>query len=870
MADSHDPFPNVKEKLTARTKKSAFEKSRLEAEAKRLREEAETAAVYKDFVASFDQEPSGSSSGASGYGGARGSLGGSRGSTGGSRGGLRGVPPSGPGRRHFTSAPPRGGPTAISPSGPPNRKRNIDSAFEREEEVGVFGSAGLSDRDKRRLRESNTGLLAFENSAPPGRSKDQYSHGDDSGTPGLCIRIGNLRELFSDDSDTASKSHPKPTLHLASLPPTTTKPILTELLSATALKVDSIRIIPAPPPPGPSQPSPSVRKAASAIVTLSSETPSSDIDAAVSTLNGRYLGCGFWLGISRHLPSTVVGTVASGPPLVSVQTHPFGATPPALAARSLSRAPPVHRAGFAPPASFGPSNRGVSGGAGAGGGGSLQVHVEAPSDLKVLRLIHKTIESVLTHGPEFEALLMSSNTVKSDVRFSWLWDARSPEGVYYRWKLWEIISGTTRERKVAVDIFEPSSSLVTIWLPPRKTLKYEWAGTLRDVIEDEGFSSEELEDDRDDSDREEEMERPVGLMGSGDGRRGRGYLGVLERAKLIHLISRIPAQTSKVRRGDVGRVMAFAMEHAEGGMGEEVVAVLVGNDCQQVLKPLAFTKAAKREDASDYDNEGGSEKNNKENPDTSAAKVIGLWLISDILSNSSLGIRNAWRYRQLFDVALREKGVFNHLGKVWKGSGWGRMKAEKFRRGVVEGVLEWWEKWCIFPQSTQEEFLRAFTEPVDKEKTTSAPGPQPSTESTITSAPAAVPAAKSKWKAVEAKAEAFNVVSAVQPTEEEDVDGEPMEDDDVDGVPMVEDVDGEPMVEEDAEMEPETSSNQERLTAVGNDETASGSGEKLASGMAMQGFKIGSSTSGSIVKGGMGPRKRMRAEDMFADEDDSS
>lgn len=216
-----------------------------------------------------------------------------------------------------------------------------------------------------------------------------------------------------------------------------------------------------------------------------------------------------------------------------------------------------------------------------------------PQDLKVLRLIHKTIESVLTQGPEFEALLMSSEVVKNDAKFSWLWDARSPEGVYYRWKLWDIVSGTPGGG--AVDMFEPSSSLSTVWIPPKKGLKYEWTGSLKDVVEDDEFSSEDLEDDRDDSDREDEPERPVGLLGGGEGRRGRGYLGVLERAKLVHLIckkpcpqdseivadvrrtGRIPTQTSKVRRGDVGRVMAFAMEHAEGGMGEEVVAVLVGN-----------------------------------------------------------------------------------------------------------------------------------------------------------------------------------------------------------------------------------------------------------------------------------------------------
>lgn len=307
-----------------------------------------------------------------------------------------------------------------------------------------------------------------------------------------------------------------------------------------------------------------------------------------------------------------------------------------------------------------------------------------PQDLKVLRLIHKTIESVLTHGPEFEALLMSAETVKTDVKFSWLWDARSTEGVYYRWKLWEIVTGSSAAGRVAaVEVFEPSAQIAAIWIPPRRALKYEWAGSLKDVVEDEGFSSEELDDERDDSDREEEGERPVGLLG-GEGRRGRGYLGVLERAKLVHLISRIPTQTSRVRRGDVGRVMAFAMEHAEGGMGEEVVAVLVGN----ILKPLAFTKAAKIDSSDDEDDTPPKPTDENENY---AAKIIGLWLISDILSNSSLGIRNAWRYRQLFDTALREKRVFAHLGDVYRTPGWGRMKAEKFRRGVVEGVLEWWE-----------------------------------------------------------------------------------------------------------------------------------------------------------------------------------
>jgi U2-associated protein SR140 len=49
-------FPDVDSKLQAPTKKSLFERQKAEAEAKRLREEAETKAVYEDFVKSFDDE----------------------------------------------------------------------------------------------------------------------------------------------------------------------------------------------------------------------------------------------------------------------------------------------------------------------------------------------------------------------------------------------------------------------------------------------------------------------------------------------------------------------------------------------------------------------------------------------------------------------------------------------------------------------------------------------------------------------------------------------------------------------------------------------------------------------------------------------
>ena len=511
----------------------------------------------------------------------------------------------------------------------------------------------------------------------------------------------------------AAAAHPKPTLLLGSLPPSITRTAITDLLcTATAsttaaiaatntttsapapLKIDAVRIIPAPPPSGPAMPSSAIRKAASALVTLTADTPASDIDAAVSALNGRYMGYGFWLSIVRHLSSAVAGSAAAAIPSIGTPSHPFGARAPRPSHgrggqqhHNSHHSHHHHRGGVAPPSSFGQG----------GGGGrrerqqpptppsnALQIHVQAPGDLKTLKLIHRTIETLLTHGPEFEALLMSQDSVRHDPKFAWLWDARSEAGVYYRWKLWEILTGFSVDKPFTptVELFDTANS---VWIPPRRPLKYEFASSLEDVVDDYAFQSDEDDDGSDlehhhhhshshnrhqhqqqQSQQQSQSQHPHQQAGP------LSYLGVLERAKLLHLVARVPTTTSKVRRGDVGRVMAFAMEHAEGGRGEEVVAVLVAN----VLRPLAFTRAAPAASLE---------------ADASSAKIVALWLISDVLSNSSLGVRAAWRYRQLFENALRERRVFAHLGDIYRESGWGRMKAEKFRRMVVEGVLEGWE-----------------------------------------------------------------------------------------------------------------------------------------------------------------------------------
>lgn len=61
-------------------------------------------------------------------------------------------------------------------------------------------------------------------------------------------------------------------------------------------------------------------------------------------------------------------------------------------------------------------------------------------------------------------------------------------------------------------------------------------------------------------------------------------------------------------------------------------------------------------------------------------KLARLYLVSDVLHNSSAAIHNAWRYRMVFEAALPP--VFDHLHQVYR-SFESRMKAEAFRQQVA-------------------------------------------------------------------------------------------------------------------------------------------------------------------------------------------
>ncbi|KAH0556373.1 hypothetical protein GP486_005708, partial [Trichoglossum hirsutum] len=768
-------FPAIKSKLAAPTKKSVFERQKAEAEAKRRREEAETAAVYEDFVKSFEED-SGSASGSH--------VRSSAGSGGfGASAAIGGAP-----KRHFTV-----------PTGPAGGRGGVGHAGR-----GGFGHLGhdavtgppsrkrAHDGFQSRSRDNDQGLFAFEDSSTGPTAATAFQTSDDEDNEAA-------------DGRTAEHVTPKPTLQLSSLPPGTSPAVIKSLLPPI-LKVDAVRLIP------PSGPASTERKSLSAIVTLAKDTPATDIDTVVNALQNRYLGWGHYLSLARHLSSAALSSAPqiSGGAASALASLPFGAKPlPTGPGGSLNRAPPPHRGGFAPPSSFTPTGPGQFGRT-----PPLQVSVNPPSDLKQLKMIHKTIENLLRHGPEFEALLMSRQEVQREQKWAWIWDARSPGGVWYRWRLWEVLSGSQEGsgygRSVSNSypqyLFDGGAS----WMAPKRGLRFEYVTKLDEFVSDDDYDSSEDENSDDEDARRHHQNRYGGPPQDSDpaaaDNNGKAYLNPLRRSKLAHLLARLPTSTAKLRRGDVARVTCFAIEHAGEG-ADEVVDMIVSN----IEHPFSYTNANPdrrgNEENEDEDDGEGVRDRSKEKEDTSSSKLIALYLVSDILSSSSTsGVRHAWRYRQLFETVLRKRAIFEGLGRLDKELQWGRLRAEKWKRSV-QSVLTLWEGWCVFPQSSQEHFSTVFASPpptaAEKVTAAAASSQPPSGSGGISGA------LKSRWKTVDATATpeaadsptvdlgATPAIDSRKVVDESPggsgdggVDGEPMlvdEGEDIDGVPMEDD-----------------------------------------------------------------------------------
>ncbi|KAK5007857.1 hypothetical protein LTR16_005705, partial [Cryomyces antarcticus] len=204
-----------------------------------------------------------------------------------------------------------------------------------------------------------------------------------------------------------------------------------------------------------------------------------------------------------------------------------------------------------------------------------------------------------------------------------------------------------------------------------------------------------------------------------------------------------------------------------------------------------------------------------------------------------------------FETVLKQRKIFEGLGRLERELQWGRLRAEKWKRSV-NTVLTVWEGWSVFQPASHEHFAEMLTNPplTDVEKAIAIAKEK--------AAAGRKTAAKSKWKTVDAAEQEAVVnkpglgVKAV----EEDIDGEPLQDEDVEGEPMEEDLEGQPMEEdiEEEAMAEDTGNGQQNLSVQDVESAAedSSGGKTLALNMQRP---VG------------GRRQRPKAEDMFADSD---
>ncbi|KAG0040813.1 hypothetical protein BGZ82_008871 [Podila clonocystis] len=169
---------------------------------------------------------------------------------------------------------------------------------------------------------------------------------------------------------------------------------------------------------------------------------------------------------------------------------------------------------------------------------NTDVVVKKPTDSQALVYIHRVIEKVLLVGHEFEQALITKEA--HNPSFSFLTDFKSPEHIYYRWKLFSLSQGdtTTRWRTEPFKMVDGGP----VWVPPMMS-----------------FTDEVFEEDEKllDAHKDEFEKAPI------KGKLSRGARGFFE-AQLRLLSS---------QRRSIGRAMMFCMQHADAA--DEIVDILV-------------------------------------------------------------------------------------------------------------------------------------------------------------------------------------------------------------------------------------------------------------------------------------------------------
>ncbi|KAK7192739.1 hypothetical protein DPSP01_006837 [Paraphaeosphaeria sporulosa] len=441
--------------------------------------------------------------------------------------------------------------------------------------------------------------------------------------------------------------------------PSRVEELFAEFPSLKVVKVERI------PPSRPSSPSQRTRPSASMKVIFDKEATARDLDDAMNKMNDKkYLGKGYYLHLDRYLGGRSVST--------KQHEEPFGAT---LQDVEISK-------GYAPPPDLGGNNRDRM--REEMMNKRMLVTANAPPDLPTLRLIHQTIEGVIEGGTEFEAALMQDPQVQSSERFAWLFNQKHPLNRYYRWRLHEILSSTSRP-----DVFQRHPE----WRGPKEALMDEYASGLWDL--NHPYADEDSEDE-DDLPAHARTTLPVGDDYPGRAHTGYGIMPPRDRALLVWLLSTLPP--SSALSDEIASFSTFAVDHVSKGM-DEVVSLLVTN----IFQPFFLSKANPKLARAEFTEEEESRRRGQIPQLTTNA----LRIISDVALTTQKEPGMAYKYRGVIGSQLVDRKVFEYLERLPTQLEMGRL-AENQYRDDVNAILKVWMDEHLFEKESLEHIEQAF------------------------------------------------------------------------------------------------------------------------------------------------------------------
>lgn len=336
-----------------------------------------------------------------------------------------------------------------------------------------------------------------------------------------------------------------------------------------------------------------------------------------------------------------------------------------------------------------------------------------------------------------EACLMGQESIQQDERFAFLYDSESPEGIYYRYLLWtdgnplDLLQEKKRTGKATVRLFDdvPIDWNVTMGEVPFADLTQ-----LGHIMDHPSYESDRELFEESDDDAEKREFNTGRREGEGAPSRKKKHLNPRTLYLFTWKLSRMPTTQAKLNIGDVCLTSEFAINHAGEG-AEEIVDMLVlnvekpfnltscGIDCGYMNKVLAEADEDDYEpdeqlptiETPTHNSDRKTQSRNflvcrNDDIDLSQVKLVSLYLINDVLLNSAIaGVRNAWKYRQLIETALKRADIFKKLGRLGKELGWGRMKEQQWRN-KIGALFEIWERNSCFATEAFEQFKKDFFE----------------------------------------------------------------------------------------------------------------------------------------------------------------